>query len=262
MPFEFYHTTNKYESSLKKDYTTICNKIQDELRNRLIRKYPQKFIPGNGSYVDISSLKITSLKTTGESVKFDVFGDIYNSDLKHEWYYHQHINISSLGSDEIDTLLSGEIGKLLPIHIYSLWSTSTTDSVINKILEISLKPTSPRFRFFNREASDPGAYPQDEPNNIKPKAGQCFLTIDIIKDIEAYRAALDGFPYYSSGNYERMLYLSAMIITTVGSGDILPVSRRARLAVSVEAVFGIIVIGLFLNSLAAKIVNAKRTAHN
>jgi voltage-gated potassium channel Kch len=55
-----------------------------------------------------------------------------------------------------------------------------------------------------------------------------------------------------------MLYFSAMTITTVGFGDIVPISDRTRLLTAAEAVSGIIVIGLFLNSLAQQIAKKDR----
>jgi hypothetical protein len=61
---------------------------------------------------------------------------------------------------------------------------------------------------------------------------------------------MDGFPAGSSGSTGRMLYLSAVTITTLGFGDILPISSRARAAVAIEAVSGIILIGYYLAGLS------------
>jgi hypothetical protein len=47
-----------------------------------------------------------------------------------------------------------------------------------------------------------------------------------------------------------MLYLSASTITTLGFGDIVPLTSAARLAVSCEAICGILVMGLFLNAVS------------
>lgn len=58
---------------------------------------------------------------------------------------------------------------------------------------------------------------------------------------------------YSKGDYGKMFYLSAVTITTLGFGDIVPISEKARLWISSEAILGIVLIGLFLNSLANKI---------
>jgi voltage-gated potassium channel Kch len=67
-----------------------------------------------------------------------------------------------------------------------------------------------------------------------------------------YKAA-EGDPHYASGLFWRMVYGSAVTVTTVGFGDITPVSSKARLLVGVEAVLGIVFIGLFLNALANRI---------
>jgi hypothetical protein len=72
-------------------------------------------------------------------------------------------------------------------------------------------------------------------------------------------SAQQGFPTTTSfHNFNRMLYFSAMTITTVGFGDIVPISDRTRLLTAAEAVSGIIVIGLFLNSLAQQIAKKDR----
>jgi hypothetical protein len=53
-----------------------------------------------------------------------------------------------------------------------------------------------------------------------------------------------------SGAYWRMLYFSSMVITTVGFGDIVPITPMARGVVAFQAVLGIILAGLFLNAVA------------
>jgi hypothetical protein len=82
--------------------------------------------------------------------------------------------------------------------------------------------------------------------------GYVVLPDALVADLRAWAEAKRGFPSRTSGSYSRMLYLSAVTITTVGLGDILPISNRARLAVAAEAVMGVVLIGLFLNALAAK----------
>ena len=67
---------------------------------------------------------------------------------------------------------------------------------------------------------------------------------------------LERHAYYLRGltgspdDFLTLLYLSAVTITTLGFGDIVPITRLARLAVGLEATWGIFVAGLFLNSLA------------
>lgn len=82
----------------------------------------------------------------------------------------------------------------------------------------------------------------------------------ISKELDAgimnYFSAISGFPLYFAqekwSNFPRMLYFSAMTVTTVGYGDIVPVTDGARIAVASEAILGVVVIGLFLNGLATR----------
>ena len=48
----------------------------------------------------------------------------------------------------------------------------------------------------------------------------------------------------------RMAYFSTTTITTIGYGDIVPLTDGARALTGIEAIVGVIVIGLFLNAVA------------
>lgn len=53
-------------------------------------------------------------------------------------------------------------------------------------------------------------------------------------------------------DYLTCLYFSTVTITTLGYGDISPISSLAQIIIIIESISGIILIGLFLNSLAEK----------
>ena len=61
-----------------------------------------------------------------------------------------------------------------------------------------------------------------------------------------------GFPSGLEGRFSRMLYFSAVTITTVGYGDVVPLTTAARFFAALEATMGIILLGLFINSLASR----------
>jgi hypothetical protein len=84
--------------------------------------------------------------------------------------------------------------------------------------------------------------------------GFVVISRSLERDLLAWSDATLGFPAKSSTikTFWRMLYFSAITITTLGFGDIIPITTRARLWVGAEAVLGILFIGLFLNSLAIK----------
>jgi len=77
-----------------------------------------------------------------------------------------------------------------------------------------------------------------------------------------YMRALLGFPSDQMDNLWRMLYLSAVTLTTLGYGDIVPLTNTSRGLTALEACLGVLLVGLFLNSLAHGIrhdaVNARQ----
>lgn len=74
------------------------------------------------------------------------------------------------------------------------------------------------------------------------------------EDRERVANYIDGYggdPVAFSDKFARMFYFSVIVITTVGFGDIVPMTDRARALVAFEAMAGIMVAGLFINSIAA-----------
>lgn len=62
----------------------------------------------------------------------------------------------------------------------------------------------------------------------------------------------DGLLKWLKYGLSKWLYLSAVTITTLGFGDIVPLTNWARLLVAMEALLGVLFAGLFLASLANK----------
>ena len=61
-----------------------------------------------------------------------------------------------------------------------------------------------------------------------------------------------GETAHDSGGFWRWLYFSAVTITTLGYGDLVPLTNSARMLVAIEAVLGVMIAGLFLNAVASK----------
>lgn len=78
------------------------------------------------------------------------------------------------------------------------------------------------------------------------------LTPAVAAEMVRFYEALQGVPSAGSEDFWRMLYLSATTITTLGIGDIQPLTPLARVAIGVEAFLGVVFIGLFLNALASR----------
>jgi hypothetical protein len=71
--------------------------------------------------------------------------------------------------------------------------------------------------------------------------------------MQRLQAGWSGDPKALSGFWWRMLYFSATTITTVGFGDIVPITTTARAFTAIEAISGWLLAGVFLNSLASRI---------
>ena len=78
-----------------------------------------------------------------------------------------------------------------------------------------------------------------------------YVPSDKLDFINYFKQGRRGSESYSArSSFERMLYFSATTLTTVGYGDLIPVSRKTRLVVGAESVLGWILAGLFLNAAA------------
>lgn len=75
------------------------------------------------------------------------------------------------------------------------------------------------------------------------------LPRDVQTDLQDLWHSNQGLAAGIAGQFGRFLYLSAVTITTLGYGDIVPIGTIARWLVAIESVLGIIVIGAFLGSL-------------
>jgi hypothetical protein len=70
----------------------------------------------------------------------------------------------------------------------------------------------------------------------------------------SYKQAHSGFPTLSSSDQlGRMVYFSATTATTLGTGDILPVTPLARFFTALQAIVGILSVGFFLNAIATRV---------
>jgi hypothetical protein len=85
------------------------------------------------------------------------------------------------------------------------------------------------------------------------KASLLVLAGEAYELLGHFYAANAGDPAYVPEGWWRMVYLSAVTVTTLGFGDITPVSESARLYVALEAVLGVVFVGVFLSRLAVRV---------
>jgi hypothetical protein len=82
---------------------------------------------------------------------------------------------------------------------------------------------------------------------------------DLDKDIEDLIHLLRGQPEPGEGAFWRMLYFSVCTITTLGFGDIVPVTPLARGLVTFEAFLGPLLLGVFLAAVALRLAPGSRS---
>jgi hypothetical protein len=80
--------------------------------------------------------------------------------------------------------------------------------------------------------------------------GTLMLGEDEEVELEHYFRGFRGDPLSSTGQLARMMYLSAVVITTLGLGDIVPITPLARFLVGSEAFLGVTIAGYFLTAIA------------
>lgn len=95
------------------------------------------------------------------------------------------------------------------------------------------------------------------------KAQGAFTSISVIAILLVIFSAIailqvENEPNSNIKTAEDAIWWSYVTITTVGYGDIVPITPKARLLISIEAIWGIILIGLFLNSLANRVFRNKK----
>ena len=89
-------------------------------------------------------------------------------------------------------------------------------------------------------------------NANEARVSKLYLTDSALAKIQTIQNLMKGITRQDFDGFLRMLYLSTMTITTVGYGDIVPITGWARLLVSLEAILGITLLGLFVSDISRK----------
>lgn len=241
MPNEFYHSTAKYERVINNDYDNIKEDLVRILTENINRAHPTGNLIIGQDTVKINNVNFDDIEIKNSRLNF-LFGIGFYSDSKYQRSYFRLSFYCGTGNDVDDSLDNKHVAiKVICSNDTSIYSNDK-------------KSIDAIFTLENFKFNFSGQIPTFNPQCVE--CNDCGLTVlpwSLNERIAAYSNSLEGFPSSSSGNFERMFYLSAVTITTVGYGDIVPISPRTRMLISIEAIWGIILIGLFLNSLANKI---------
>lgn len=224
MPSGFYHSTVKHEAILNDD----ANKILEGLRNEIVGEFKHE----NGSAT-------------------------WNTDF---WKFNvENIRLFTLKPDDtkLTFKLRTELDGINEMKgaMQSLVATITFDAQVRYAVGF---PGSPDRTIYAEPKISPENFPIP-PTVLFPAkigTGSVVSHIPMIaihdqlhKEIVGFLQAVRGFPSSASGSFARMFYFSAVTVTTLGYGDIVPITNAARTTVAIESILGIVLGGLFINSL-------------
>jgi hypothetical protein len=233
LPNEFYHSTIRYEQPLHYDANIILKELQNEYIKRLNNIYNSNEIIHDGWKIDINNISLNSLIIENGNVIIRlmlIMENFENDELKGVIRTNPKITYSLNVRHSIYYKYSGWIENRF-IQIEDFYSSPFNH---NKELE----------KAFKRKL-----FPYDY-TNVSPDIFILPIKRSLDSKIIDFANATIGFPSKQSGHFYRMLYLSAVTITTLGYGDIVPITNLARMLIAVESVLGIILIGLFLNAIS------------
>lgn len=221
---DFHHATAKYERSLADDLDRIRNQFDGALKKHISSQYGESPVTDHGWIVRESRVPIGSAEFKDGVFHFSLLLVIDRN--------REH-GPERASTNMVEMLVSPESFQMAGTNKFMMKRITIDGDTFTDF--------NPSCLIMRLPAEMNGKYPKN-----------LFLPIPVELDqrLRAYTMAMNGFPASSSGTYERMFYLSMVTITTLGFGDILPISTRARLWVSSEAFLGVILVGLFLTSLS------------
>ena len=234
VPNDFYHSTVQHEPFIEKEKDDIL----DGLKNALVKKLKgtNDIVKYKGYEIRGSSLNTREWNVEGKFASFVFYTHIITSPPPKRLYWgvRMSFNINPVQYSHKDTM-PGEKLIWIPEVIITLEQLGSTR------LGSQLPPVPVT------EVFDTYTAPVDRKQHM-------YLPIpdELSKKILAFAEGIQGRPAKLPGKFVRMLYFSAVTITTLGYGDIVPLTTRARILIIAESISGVILIGLFLHSLTKK----------
>jgi hypothetical protein len=227
VPGAFYHATVKYETVINDDAGRLLKGLTDEVRRTFVASHGGEVVVADGWRVDVTKLRATAVSFPDTEPGQQVADVRFSIELEQPDPYVVAYVPFSVRFPVRSVFSTGSPGARDRLDIKPLTSTAS------QLIEVPLQVLFPY-----------------KPNGWRNESQALLpLSDDLDQGVKGFWRATQGFPSSLSGNYWRMLHLSAVTITTLGYGDILPVTMLARSLVAAEALLGVVVNGLFVNSL-------------
>lgn len=239
LPHHFYHSTIKQEQILHNDNERVRKTIKESITETFVQIHETEKKNVDKWTVNIDELEILYFRMEDDLVKFAFSLPLEETDEGYEEspayprLFNAEVSLSLIyipvtGSE--DDVFYGSY--LRPIKVIEL-----TDPPIFK--SATLRDNVVRVMF-----------PRGTNSNDEDYKIIMLVHLNLLERLVRYSNGQNGLASDLDENYWRMLYLSAVTITTLGYGDIVPITNTSRILISMESILGIVLIGLFLNALA------------
>jgi len=264
IPAGFYHSTIQYEQTLNAKASKISQQLKDNLIQDIELIYKDDSENFNGWEI-ITVPEFVSI----QSFRVDELNQTFSFELRLIAHHSEESLISSFTFKKITVSLAtasiygGNEHRYdtnnitikndfyYNMYIDDLINTNSTSTSSDPFFDYNLVFQARHYIAYGTPSPDPK---DDSPTFRIPGK--------LLDELYAYRQENSGLSQRSIDSFIRMLYLSAGILTSTVYGDITPITKFSRSLVLLEAILGIIVIGLFLNSLAYDIRNPELNSSN
>jgi hypothetical protein len=247
LPGQFYHANVAHEPMVGEDETHIGDLLKQEIIRNFKAHYGADKMTFGDWTIDTNSFAVRSLKASVQDVAFRLHLDITNSEQS-EVSIAPMITFAVSGGAE--TVAASELKDKDKIRRFKKAKIDIPYTPFtNSDKQWGLNFAKALFPEENPTMTEDGE--QDSSESIYDSSLHIYLPLSYSLDRKIFNLAkgMNGDPSELSGHWLRMMYLSAVTITTLGYGDISPLTPLARGLICLEAVMGIIIIGLFLNAL-------------
>ncbi len=232
LPFHFYHSTTKYEPLFSVQKAKLEEKIARYLQSNYEKNMKPKLISGHGTAPPIIEIFVDHVE------------------------YEDNADRVLFKTGIIPLYMPAPEGKLVDTFL-------TCDVTVTRYSNLRIGPHFFLTQFnYPIEVSNKKTYSKsypwmDETLLFGEKLNDSYylrdVPLDLRDELGRFVSTAKGFPLDKLGNLIRMMYFSSVTITTIGYGDIVPVSGLSRILVGLESVLGIVMIGLFINSLSSRL---------
>jgi len=222
---EFYHPYAKYERPMGKIATQVRDGLTASFRDALT-KHPALH---ETVHVDPDRVIVPTVKPEGSHLLISVRLEIVNLEKGKGW--------------------QAMLAMPIKINTQAVLYTKTPEDVETFSLFPQLDPQweGGYFKALAAVYEDSAALRK----NVEEAVRTIQVSHEDIDRMRALTAGYAGFPSNVPGGLFRMLYLSLVTVTTLGYGDIVPITDRTRWLTGIEATLGIILLGLFISSLVS-----------